>query len=85
MTFYGGAEAQYICPRCHMRINYSDAVVDPNNNLHVCKDCQDVFDPWRKPARKTENIALEYPRRDDDLVPDPAFPETLDDAITGQY
>lgn len=38
---------------------------DPNfPGLRVCKDDLDNFDPWRLPARQTENIALRFPRPD---------------------
>lgn len=32
--------------------------------MRVCKDDLDKFDPWRLPARQTENIALRHPRPD---------------------
>jgi hypothetical protein len=32
--------------------------------MRVCKDDLDKFDPWRLPARQTENIALRFPRPD---------------------
>ena len=36
---------------------------DPNfPGMRVCKDDLDNFDPWRLPARQTENIALRFPR-----------------------
>jgi hypothetical protein len=38
---------------------------DPNfPGMRVCKDDLDQFDPWRLPARQTENIALRHPRPD---------------------
>jgi hypothetical protein len=38
---------------------------DPNfPGMRVCKDDKDNFDPWRLPARQTENIALRFPRPD---------------------
>lgn len=38
---------------------------DPNfPGMRVCKDDLDEFDPWRLPARQTENIALRFPRPD---------------------
>jgi hypothetical protein len=38
---------------------------DPNfPGMRVCKDDLDKFDPWRLPARQTENIALRFPRPD---------------------
>jgi hypothetical protein len=41
-----------------------DLVRDPNNGMWVCRADQDAFDPWRLPARKTENISLSHPRPD---------------------
>lgn len=38
---------------------------DPNfPGLFVCREDLDRFDPWRLPARQTENIALRHPRPD---------------------
>ena len=38
---------------------------DPNfPGMRVCKDDKDNFDPWRLPARQTENIALRFARPD---------------------
>jgi hypothetical protein len=60
-----------ICDRCHIKRPYVALVSDPNSpGLRVCGDrpgCLDQFDPWRLPARKTEDIALEYPRPDEPL------------------
>jgi hypothetical protein len=41
---------------------------DPNfPGMRVCKDDLDNFDPWRLPARQTENISLRFPRPDVNL------------------
>jgi len=56
-----------VCGRCSMKMYYDDLKKDPNNGLMVCKDCQDLYDPWRLPARKTENISLQHPRPDVEL------------------
>jgi len=54
-----------ICDRCRMKHYYSDLKPDPNSpGLRVCEKCRDVKDPYRFPARKTENISLKYPRPD---------------------
>ncbi len=53
-----------ICGRCSKKLPYVSLRKDPNNGLMVCEDCCDVFDPWRLPSRKTENIALHHPRPD---------------------
>jgi hypothetical protein len=42
---------------------------DPNfPGMRVCKDDLDQYDPWRLPARQTENIALRHPRPDVSLA-----------------
>ena len=38
---------------------------DPNfPGMRVCKEDKDDLDPWRLPARQTENITLRFPRPD---------------------
>lgn len=61
-----------ICDRCRMKRSITKLVSDPNSpGLRVCEDtCVDDFDPWRLPARKTENIALRHPRPDEPLTVD---------------
>jgi hypothetical protein len=45
---------------------------DPNfPGMRVCKDDVDNFDPWRLPARQTENIALRFPRPDTSVATGP--------------
>lgn len=57
-----------ICGRCSRKMAYSDMVEDPNfPGLWVCKEDQDVLDPYRLPARESENIALDHPRPDVDI------------------
>ena len=63
-----GSAAIAVCARCNMKMYYSDLQTDPNNGLKVCKDCKDLRDPWRLPARKTENISLQHPRPDVDIA-----------------
>lgn len=54
-----------ICDRCHLKKPYVDMVSDPNSpGLRVCKPCSDIFDPWRLPARQTEDISIQHPRPD---------------------
>lgn len=54
-----------ICDRCSRKFAYTDLMPDPNfPGMRVCKDDLDNFDPWRLPARQTENIALRHPRPD---------------------
>jgi hypothetical protein len=54
-----------ICDRCSRKFAYTELMPDPNfPGMRVCKDDLDNFDPWRLPARQTENIALRFPRPD---------------------
>jgi len=54
-----------ICDRCSRKFAYVDLMPDPNfPGMRVCKEDLDNFDPWRLPARQTENIALRFPRPD---------------------
>jgi hypothetical protein len=54
-----------VCDRCNRKFPYVDLMPDPNfPGMRVCKEDLDKFDPWRLPARQTENIALRNPRPD---------------------
>lgn len=54
-----------VCDRCNRKFAYTDLMPDPNfPGMRVCKDDLDKFDPWRLPARQTENISLRFPRPD---------------------
>lgn len=53
-----------ICMRCQEKIYYDDLQRDPNNSEWYCKDCVDLYDPYRLPARRTEDISLQHPRPD---------------------
>lgn len=54
-----------VCDRCNRKFAYTDLYPDPNfPGMRVCKADLDQFDPWRLPARQTENIALRFPRPD---------------------
>jgi hypothetical protein len=58
-----------LCDRCHMKVAYSTLVSDGNApGLKVCPSCSDNFDPWRLPARMSENITLRHPRPDEPLT-----------------
>ena len=59
-----GSAAIAVCPRCSFKIQYDALVKDPNNNQFYCKDCVDIYDPWRLPARRAEDISLDHPRPD---------------------
>ena len=57
-----------ICGRCSRKFPIGDLVSDPNApGLKVCLKDRDDFDPYRLPARQTENIALRYARPDTPL------------------
>jgi len=59
-----------VCARCNTKIPYAELREDGNSpGLLVCQSpgCFDHFDPWRLPARKTEDITLRHPRPDTDL------------------
>lgn len=57
-----------VCDRCHFKMALSDMISDPNSpGLRVHPHCADQYDPWRLPARQTEDIALRYPRPDEPL------------------
>lgn len=56
-----------ICPRCCMKMQYSDLKQDPNDMNWYCAACVDLYDPWRLPARVTEDITLTHPRPDTEL------------------
>lgn len=62
-----GSAAIAICPRCQKKVPYDSLVQDPNNKMWVCKDDQDLYDPWRLPARRPEDISLQHPRPDEEL------------------
>ena len=60
-----------ICDRCKMKMPLLDLTSDRNTpGLKVCKECNDQFDPYRLPARRTEDISLPVTRPDDPLVVD---------------
>lgn len=65
--------AIFICDRCRMKRPIIEAMPDPNfPGLKVCQqNCADQKDPYRLPARKTERIALQYPRPDVSVAVDP--------------
>lgn len=57
-----------ICGRCSRKFPYDELMPDPNYpGLRVCRDDLDDLDPYRLPARQTENIALRFPRPDTPL------------------
>ena len=59
-----------ICDRCKMKFSQEDLQQDGDKpGLRVCKDCSDQLDPYKLPARKTEDITVRHPRLDEDLTP----------------
>ena len=57
-----------VCDRCKLKMSLTELTADRNApGLRVCDDCNDDFDPWRRPARQTENIAVSNPRPDEPL------------------
>lgn len=59
-----------ICDRCKRKFSLDDLGPDPNYpGLKVCKDDRDDYDPYRLPARQTENITLKFVRPDTELEP----------------
>ena len=63
-----GSAAIATCPRCTFKMQHDDMVQDPNTKVWMCKECADLYDPWRLPARPPENISLRHPRPDEELV-----------------
>jgi hypothetical protein len=66
----GNSVAISICKRCNSKIHYADLVKDPNTLNYYCKDCVDLYDPYRMPARRAEDIGLTNPRPDERIVLD---------------
>lgn len=57
-----------ICGRCHKKAYLADLRADPNvPGLFVHEGCADQLDPYRKPQRQPENIALRNPRPEEPL------------------
>jgi hypothetical protein len=61
-----------ICARCGIKHSRDDLREDPNYpGLMVCDEDRDQLDPYRLPARETENITMEWTRPDLALSPGP--------------
>lgn len=57
-----------ICGRCSRKFPIDDLMPDPNYpGLRVCRQDLDDYDPYRLPARQTENITVRFPRPDTPL------------------
>ncbi len=58
-----------ICARCSKKLPLEELYSDPNTpGLMVCIDDLDEYDPYRLPARQTEEINLEFTRPDEPLT-----------------
>lgn len=54
-----------ICGRCSRKMSLDDLQPDPNiPGLMVCAKDRDEFDPYRLPARQSEDIRLPFVRPD---------------------
>ena len=61
-----------ICSRCSRKFPLDKLSPDPNYpGLRVCDADRDQYDPYRLPARQTENITLPFMRTDAPLTPSP--------------
>ncbi len=56
-----------VCYRCQKKMYAGDLRKDPNNQNWYCKDCVDIYDPWRLPARRAEDISVRHPRPDEEI------------------
>lgn len=58
-----------VCDRCSLKIALVDLKADRNApGLRVCDACNDEFDPWRRPARRTEDALAPHARPDTPLT-----------------
>jgi len=72
-----GQVAIGLCDRCKTKYSVEELMSDPNTpGLRVCKECCDVFDPWRLPPRATEDITVWMPR------PETPVPMNLQYSVT---
>ena len=54
-----------LCGRCSRKFPLDELRPDPNYpGLMTCDADRDEFDPYRLPARQTENITVRFPRPD---------------------
>lgn len=54
-----------VCDRCNRKFPIGELSPDPNApGLMVCREDKDIFDPWRLPPRRTENVTVRNPRPD---------------------
>jgi len=61
-----------ICSRCSRKFPLDKLQPDPNfPGLRVCDADRDHYDPYRLPARQTENITLPFTRTDTPIPTNP--------------
>jgi hypothetical protein len=57
-----------VCARCWQKFSLEDLYSDPNSpGLKVCLKDLDDYDPYRLPARRTEDVTLRFYRPDEPL------------------
>jgi hypothetical protein len=62
-----------ICGRCSRKFPIGELAPDPNYpGLRVCAADRDEYDPYRLPARQTEDITLRFPRPDTPIPTNPS-------------
>ena len=58
-----------LCARCSRKFSLEELHSDPNSpGLMVCLDDLDEYDPYRLPARQTEEINLDFVRPDELII-----------------
>jgi hypothetical protein len=67
-----------VCARCWQKFSLEDLYSDPNSpGLKVCLNDLDDYDPYRLPARRTEDITLPFYRPDEPLTPGGPIPNAI--------
>lgn len=57
-----------VCDRCKMKFPIGALHADRDKAaLRVCDQCNDEYDPYKLPARQTEDITVRYPRPDEPM------------------
>ena len=58
-----------ICDRCNRRFFLDELIQDGNSpGLRVCREDWDELDPYRLPARQSDNLVLPFVRPDVPLI-----------------
>ena len=72
-----------ICDRCRFKVPHKVLKADDNSpGLLVCPECNDGLDPYRLPARQTEDYVIRNARPDEKVVRSTETDGTL---IIGAY